>query len=221
MDEEEETKTVMAAPCSSRTSTDGAPPGTIRKRRFSTVKIQPTRIKKVMQADEEIGRMVASVPVAIGRAMEHFAEKLLETAAHATACSTSKTLSPQHIKMAMERTSHFQFLAPLLGEIPTAGSSRPTGGNTISSNNGSLLISKRRLSKQASSGNSAQLEQKDPTEKPKRGRPRKMKKIDKCVDEDEIDGGKDKLERALMPPPPLPFFSTSSSAPSSSIFSSL
>ena len=33
-----------------------------------------TRIKKVMQSDEEIGRMVASVPVAIGRAMEHFAE---------------------------------------------------------------------------------------------------------------------------------------------------
>lgn len=31
-----------------------------------------------MQSDEEIGRMVASVPVAIGRAMEHFAEKFLQ-----------------------------------------------------------------------------------------------------------------------------------------------
>ncbi|KJH50635.1 hypothetical protein DICVIV_03227 [Dictyocaulus viviparus] len=52
--------------------------GPIRRRRFSAAKIQPTRIKKVMQSDEEIGRMVASVPVAIGRAMEHFAEKFLQ-----------------------------------------------------------------------------------------------------------------------------------------------
>uniref|UniRef100_A0A1I7X0T2 Cell division cycle protein 26 homolog n=1 Tax=Heterorhabditis bacteriophora TaxID=37862 RepID=A0A1I7X0T2_HETBA len=29
-------------------------PGPIRRRRFSTAKIQPTRIKKVMQSDEEI-----------------------------------------------------------------------------------------------------------------------------------------------------------------------
>lgn len=50
----------------------------IRRRRFSTAKIQPTRIKKVMQSDEEIGRMVQSVPVSIGRAMEHFAEKFLQ-----------------------------------------------------------------------------------------------------------------------------------------------
>ena len=57
-------------------------PGRIRKRRYSTARIQPvsffilldggimliscfqTRIKKVMQSDEEIGRMIASVPVA-------------------------------------------------------------------------------------------------------------------------------------------------------------
>lgn len=50
----------------------------IRRRRFSTAKIQPTRIKKVMQSDEDIGRMVQSVPVSIGRAMEHFAEKFLQ-----------------------------------------------------------------------------------------------------------------------------------------------
>lgn len=50
-----------------------------------------------MQSDDEIGRMVASVPVAIGRAMEHFAEKLLEAAAVCVHCSTSRTLSPAHM----------------------------------------------------------------------------------------------------------------------------
>lgn len=56
-----------------------------------------TRVKRVMQSDDEIGRMVASVPVAIGRAMEHFAEKLLETAAQCVLYSTSRTLSPSHL----------------------------------------------------------------------------------------------------------------------------
>ncbi|CAB3397717.1 unnamed protein product [Caenorhabditis bovis] len=91
--------------------------GVIRRRRFSTAKIQPTRIKKVMQSDEEIGRMVQSVPVSIGRAMEHFAEKFLQAAADATLCSNSKTLTPQHMKQAMISTPHFAFLETILGEV--------------------------------------------------------------------------------------------------------
>lgn len=50
-----------------------------------------------MQNDEEIGRMVASVPVAVGRAMEHFAEKLLEASALSIQSSSSRTLSPCHM----------------------------------------------------------------------------------------------------------------------------
>ena len=50
-----------------------------------------------MQSDEEIGRMVASVPVAIGSAMELFAEKLLQGAAEAMQHSSTKTLSPVHM----------------------------------------------------------------------------------------------------------------------------
>ena len=67
-----------------------------------------------MQSDEEIGRMIASVPVAIGSVMEHFAEKLLESAASAMHYSTSKTLSPQHLYAAMSQNPHFSFLMPLM-----------------------------------------------------------------------------------------------------------
>lgn len=89
----------------------------IRRRRFSTAKIQPTRIKKVMQSDEEIGRMVQSVPVSIGRAMEHFAEKFLQASADATQYTSSKTLNPQHMKQAILNTPHFAFLEPLFKDI--------------------------------------------------------------------------------------------------------
>ncbi|CAJ0589961.1 unnamed protein product [Cylicocyclus nassatus] len=95
--------------------------GPIRRRRFSTAKIQPTRIKKVMQSDEEIGRMVASVPVAIGRAMEHFAEKFLQAAAQATQMSNSRTLTPAHMKQAMMANPHFHFLADIFKEVAVPG----------------------------------------------------------------------------------------------------
>ncbi|OZC07591.1 hypothetical protein X798_05386 [Onchocerca flexuosa] len=114
-------------PCSSGMTSLGAVPAPIRKRRFSSAKIQPTRVKRVMQSDDEIGRMVASVPVAIGRAMEHFAEKLLETAAQCVLYSTSRTLSPSHIKQAVMQTPHFKFLESLVREIPLP----PSAGSEV------------------------------------------------------------------------------------------
>ncbi|PAV62926.1 hypothetical protein WR25_26757 [Diploscapter pachys] len=111
---------VQQAPASS-SATPSAGPGPLRRRRFSTAKIQPTRIKKVMQSDEEIGRMVASVPVSIGRAMEHFAEQFLKAAAAATQLTNSRTLTPMHMKMAMLATPHFAFLEPILKDIAVPG----------------------------------------------------------------------------------------------------
>ncbi|KAJ1348948.1 hypothetical protein KIN20_004355 [Parelaphostrongylus tenuis] len=99
--------------------------GPIRRRRFSAAKIQPTRIKKVMQSDEEIGRMVASVPVAIGRAMEHFAEKFLQAAAYETQLSSSRTLTPVHMKLAMMANHHFHFLADIFKEVAIPGGTGP------------------------------------------------------------------------------------------------
>ncbi|KAI1720785.1 histone-like transcription factor (CBF/NF-Y) and archaeal histone domain-containing protein [Ditylenchus destructor] len=92
--------------------------GRIRKRRFSNARIQPTRIKKVMQSDEDIGRMVASVPVAIGSAMEHFAEKLLEASAQCVQFSTSRTLSPMHMRYAVMQNPHFAFLESIMKDVP-------------------------------------------------------------------------------------------------------
>jgi len=91
----------------------------IRKRRYSTARIQPTRIKKVMQSDEEIGRMIASVPVAIGSTMEHFAENLLRSAAQCVQLSSARTLTPSHIRYAILKNSHFSFLETLTKDIPT------------------------------------------------------------------------------------------------------
>lgn len=61
--------------------------------------------------------MVASVPVAVGRAMEHFAEKFLLAASQVVATTGARTLAPHHLKLAMLATPHFAFLDPILREV--------------------------------------------------------------------------------------------------------
>lgn len=211
-------------PCSSNAVQSGISAAPIRKRRFSSAKIQPTRIKKVMQSDEEIGRMVASVPVAIGRAMEHFAEKLLEASALCVQCSTSRTLSPAHMKQAMLQNRHFAFLEPLMREIAVPGrmgaemawhpemmqqSAIPMPMNMIQPGSvtdgfgaGGMQLAPVQMpmpsfpsamnvplgtvvgaKKRQSNGGSAEI---PPDGKPKRGRPRKVRKEDRCVEDDGI-----------------------------------
>lgn len=235
-------------PCSSNTIQTGVVPAPIRKRRFSSAKIQPTRVKKVMQSDEEIGRMVASVPVAIGRAMEHFAEKLLEAAAMCVHCSTSRTLSPAHMKQAMMQYRHFGFLEPLMRDIqlparstteviwhpeqmqqspfqqmqfqqpqfPQAQVAQPVmpmivpGPSEYAEFIGMQMASVQQpnvvhaTSPQANCMTGPKRRQSNGTSepqadgKPKRGRPRKIRKEDKCVDEEGILG-ETKKEESLRP----------------------
>ncbi|CAJ0586443.1 unnamed protein product, partial [Mesorhabditis spiculigera] len=219
--------------------------GPIRKRRFSSAKIQPTRIKKVMQSDEEIGRMVASVPVAIGRAMEHFAEKFLQASSAAMAGLNGRTLNTAHMKMAVLANPHYRFLEPIFKDIALplkhiqempfnvcqvppmyqqGGAPFPPmglGTPSPSSNDFAMGMAFPNLS-QIPSTSMVPLEQPVPQqaapverrrvsngkvkqelapgEKPKRGRPRKIKE-EKLIDDHLADIP---TERELMPPPPLP-----------------
>ncbi|GMR59101.1 hypothetical protein PMAYCL1PPCAC_29296, partial [Pristionchus mayeri] len=111
------TPSPLSSPPCSAPAVPSSSAGPLKRRRFSGAKIQPTRIKKVMQSDEEIGRMVASVPVAVGRSMEHFAEKFLVAASQVVTNTGARTLAPHHLKLAMLATPHFAFLEPILREV--------------------------------------------------------------------------------------------------------
>ena len=56
-------------------------------------------MKKKLQLSPLNKLQVASVPVAIGRAMEHFLERLLTSAATAVNNSASRTLTPAHMSV--------------------------------------------------------------------------------------------------------------------------
>ena len=55
------------------------------------------RIKKIMQTDEDVGKVAAPVPVIISRALELFIEGLVTKTSETTQARCAKTLSTQHM----------------------------------------------------------------------------------------------------------------------------
>uniref|UniRef100_A0A0N5BNP9 CBFD_NFYB_HMF domain-containing protein n=2 Tax=Strongyloides papillosus TaxID=174720 RepID=A0A0N5BNP9_STREA len=152
----------------------GVPPR-MRKRKFGGAKIQPSRVKKVMQSDEDIGRMMASVPVAIGRAMEHFCEKFLEATSRCVSASSSRTMNPSHMKHAIMINPQFQFLKNIMKDIPTPKNIDNNAASVSSSPSATPLH-------QTQFQHNSSIVPTSPTHvtdlnnsKPKRGRPKKIK----------------------------------------------
>ena len=63
----------------------------------SEVFLFQARIKKIMQSDDEVGKVAAPVPVIISRALEMFAETLLHRARKVTSQRGARTLTPSHL----------------------------------------------------------------------------------------------------------------------------
>ncbi|XP_063691308.1 dr1-associated corepressor-like [Bolinopsis microptera] len=81
----------------------------------------PARIKKIMQSDEEVGKVSAAVPVIISKALEMFLESFLENADKLTKERCAKTLTPQHLKQIIQTDNKYDFLKDLVSAIPDLG----------------------------------------------------------------------------------------------------
>ncbi|XP_017054180.1 dr1-associated corepressor [Drosophila ficusphila] len=76
------------------------------------------RIKKIMQSDEEIGKVAQAVPVIISRTLELFVESLLTKTLRITNARNAKTLSPSHMRQCIVSEKRFDFLKELVRNIP-------------------------------------------------------------------------------------------------------
>ncbi|KAH9423222.1 DR1-associated protein 1 (negative cofactor 2 alpha), partial [Dermatophagoides pteronyssinus] len=88
-----------------------------KKKRFNA-RFPPARIKKIMQKDEEVGKVAQAVPVIIAKALESFAEQLLTISSDVTRNRNARTLTPNHIKTAILNKNEFHFLRELTQSIP-------------------------------------------------------------------------------------------------------
>ncbi|KAM7342996.1 negative cofactor 2 alpha isoform 1-T2 [Cochliomyia hominivorax] len=76
------------------------------------------RIKKIMQSDEEVGKVAQAVPVIISRTLELFVESLLTKTLKITNSRNAKTLSTSHMKQCIMSEQRFDFLRELVRNIP-------------------------------------------------------------------------------------------------------
>lgn len=88
------------------------------KKKKYNARFPPARIKKIMQSDEEVGKVAAPVPVIISRALEMFAETLLGRAKRVTAQRGARTLTPSHLKFCIHSETRFDFLRDLVSTVP-------------------------------------------------------------------------------------------------------
>ncbi|XP_063233758.1 dr1-associated corepressor [Bacillus rossius redtenbacheri] len=76
------------------------------------------RIKKIMQTDEEVGKVAQAVPVIISRTLELFVESLLKRTIEITNAKHARTLTPSHMKQCILSESRFDFLKDLVKAVP-------------------------------------------------------------------------------------------------------
>lgn len=88
------------------------------KKRKYNARFPAGRIKKIMQTDEEVGKVAQAVPVIISRTLELFVESLLTKTLQITMSKSAKTLSPSHMKQCILSESRFDFLKDLVKTLP-------------------------------------------------------------------------------------------------------
>eukprot|EP00118_Oscarella_pearsei_P025973 m.309141 g.309141 ORF g.309141 m.309141 type:complete len:207 (+) comp45595_c0_seq1:27-647(+) len=97
-----------------------------KRKKYST-RFPPARIKKIMQTDDEVGKVAAGVPVVISKALEIFLHTLLSKASQLADERSARTLTAQHLKWCIESDSQYDFLVDLAKAVPDV---KRGGGNS-------------------------------------------------------------------------------------------
>ncbi|KAM8736908.1 dr1-associated corepressor isoform X1 [Acanthopagrus latus] len=98
-----------------------------QKRRYN-VRFPPSRIKKIMQKDAEVGRIAMAVPVIISRALEMFLKCLLTKTCLITQSKLSTVVSVAHMKQCIESEKLFDFLRDLVERATSTASQKDNRG---------------------------------------------------------------------------------------------
>ena len=89
-------------------------------------KISLAKIKKIMQANKEIGKIAHTTPLAIARSLEFFLEDIVELSSekvreHSESTGTTQNLkiSASHVRDVVEKNDKFSFLKEVVQNVPT------------------------------------------------------------------------------------------------------
>ncbi|CAN8259617.1 unnamed protein product [Cochlearia groenlandica] len=85
------------------------------------------RIKKIMQADEDVGKIALAVPVLVSKSLELFLQDLCDRTYEITLERGAKTVSSLHLKNCVERYNVFDFLREVVSKVPDYGHTQGQG----------------------------------------------------------------------------------------------
>jgi Dr1-associated corepressor len=100
-------------------------------------KFPTARIKRIMQADDEVGKVAQQTPIAVGKALELFMVALVSKSAEVARERSSKRVSAQMLKHVVESDDQWDFLRDIVSKIsdeekPAKGSAAGgTGGKVV------------------------------------------------------------------------------------------
>ncbi|KAH7348790.1 putative DNA polymerase epsilon subunit C [Rhexocercosporidium sp. MPI-PUGE-AT-0058] len=80
-------------------------------------KFPVARIKRIMQADEEVGKVAQVTPVAVSKALELFMIALVGGAAEKAKEKGGKKVTATHLKAVVLGSEQFDFLAEIVGRV--------------------------------------------------------------------------------------------------------
>ncbi|KAJ5280714.1 hypothetical protein N7478_006086 [Penicillium angulare] len=81
-------------------------------------KFPVARIKRIMQADEDVGKVAQVTPVAVSKALELFMISLVTKAAQEAKDRNSKRVTASHLKQAVAKDEVLDFLADIIAKVP-------------------------------------------------------------------------------------------------------
>ncbi|KAI0887451.1 uncharacterized protein GGS22DRAFT_186282 [Annulohypoxylon maeteangense] len=96
------------APAAKQTEMDPSPVRT---------KFPTARIKRIMQADEEVGKVAQQTPIAVGKALELFMVQLVRKSAEVAKEKNSKRITAPMLKQAVASATQWDFLLDIVAKV--------------------------------------------------------------------------------------------------------
>ncbi|WYZ40048.1 hypothetical protein EsH8_IV_000389 [Colletotrichum jinshuiense] len=90
-------------------------------------KFPTARIKRIMQADEEVGKVAQQTPIAVGKALELFMIAVVSKSAEIAREKNSKRVTAQMLKQVIETDGQYDFLADIAAKV---GDEEKRGGRS-------------------------------------------------------------------------------------------
>ncbi|KAI1807972.1 hypothetical protein F4811DRAFT_503915 [Daldinia bambusicola] len=93
-------------------------------------KFPTARIKRIMQADEEVGKVAQQTPIAVGKALELFMVQLVRKSAEVAREKNSKRITAPMLKQAIGSANEWDFLQDIVAKVGEEKEGGKSSGRT-------------------------------------------------------------------------------------------